>query len=383
MNNYIYFFSFILLLVSCNTENSKNNSDYLNTDLEAREDSLELAAAYAAQAKIELKLIAAIETEAVAADNIDDAADDPAIWYNKSNPESSIIYGSNKKGGLVAFDLEGRQTQYYPIGKINNVDVKQDVVIGSDTLDILGCTNRSDQSVELFSILKNGEVSNLMGEKFKVDTTKIDDVYGFCLAYPVANKRLYVIINGKNGYFKQFELKSREGSYELDLIYEMQFDSQTEGMVSHDRSNSLYVGEENLGVWCLSLNKDEYSEIQFIKESSVLTNKSIVSDVEGLSIYDKGDKTLLFLSSQGNFSYAVFDMNKSHNYLFSFKIIGSDNIDGVEETDGIEISSHNFSPRFNSGLFVAQDGFNYTNNSLDAQNFKFLNMDDILNLYYK
>ena len=101
MNNYIYFFSFILLLVSCNTENSKNNSDYLNTDLEAREDSLELAAAYAAQAKIELKLIAAIETEAVAADNIDDAADDPAIWYNKSNPESSIIYGSTKKVGLL------------------------------------------------------------------------------------------------------------------------------------------------------------------------------------------------------------------------------------------------------------------------------------------
>jgi len=355
---------------------------YVDTDLEAREDSLELEAAYAAQSKISLAVNAAIETEAVEANNMDDAADDPAIWYNKDNPQSSIIYGSNKKGGLVAFNLEGEQVKYYPIGKINNVDVKQDVSIGNDTLDILGCTNRSDQSIELFSILEDGTVSNLMSKKFKVDTTKIDDVYGFCLAYPVASKRLYVIINGKNGFFQQFELKADTGGYKMELIYEMQFESQTEGMVSHDRSNCLYVGEENLGVWILSLNKDKYSDKQFIKESSVLTNQNIVADVEGLSIYDTEDKALLFVSSQGNFSYAVFDINQSHKYLYSFKIIDGKGVDGVEETDGIEIVSYNFSPQFSSGLFVAQDGFNYTSDSLDAQNFKFLSMSEILRLYY-
>ncbi|KAK0357597.1 hypothetical protein LTR94_038840, partial [Friedmanniomyces endolithicus] len=41
-----------------------------------------------------------------------DAADDPAIWVNPLDASKSRILGSNKKQGLLVYDLDGRQTQF-------------------------------------------------------------------------------------------------------------------------------------------------------------------------------------------------------------------------------------------------------------------------------
>ena len=57
------------------------------------------------------EVIANVETEPVFAG--DDAADDMCVLENFNNPESSLIISSDKKYGIIVYDLEGVKL-YFP-----------------------------------------------------------------------------------------------------------------------------------------------------------------------------------------------------------------------------------------------------------------------------
>lgn len=59
-----------------------------------------------------------------------DAADDPAIWINPSDPSQSTILGTDKLGGLAVYSLAGAQLQYRPDGEINNIDLRYNFPLG-------------------------------------------------------------------------------------------------------------------------------------------------------------------------------------------------------------------------------------------------------------
>jgi hypothetical protein len=112
----------VLALSSCQpAQPSETATSPAESRAEAREDSLELVAAYARQAQIEASVSPDVETDAVAAGVELDAADDPALWLHPENPEQSLLFGSNKQGGIVAYDLAGKEKAYYEVGKINNI----------------------------------------------------------------------------------------------------------------------------------------------------------------------------------------------------------------------------------------------------------------------
>jgi 3-phytase len=75
----------------------------------------------------------------------------------------------------------------------------------------------------------------------------------------------------------------------------------------------------------------------------------------------------LFVSVQGNNSYAIFD-RKTLELIALFQITKGNIIGGVEETDGIEIINQD---KFS--YFIAQDGINEGH-----QNFKFVKLDEII-----
>lgn len=53
--------------------------------------------------------VAIVQTEPVPSQG--DAADDPAIWIHPGDPALSLVLGTDKKGGLNVFDLEGKRLQ--------------------------------------------------------------------------------------------------------------------------------------------------------------------------------------------------------------------------------------------------------------------------------
>jgi len=65
---------------------------------------------------------ARVQTEPVPTEG--DAADDPAVWVHPTDPARSLVLGTDKKGGLHAYSLDGRDRQLVsPGSRPNNVDV--------------------------------------------------------------------------------------------------------------------------------------------------------------------------------------------------------------------------------------------------------------------
>ncbi len=380
MNNLLYIITFLLLFISCKEAEVKSSEDidYATGILEAREDSLALEFAYNGQSRIERSLFPSVETQPIEAESTEDAADDPAIWIHPKDPSKSLVFGSNKKGGLAVYDLNGKEVGYYPLGEVNNVDILKDFSIGDSEITVLGCSNRTDQSVDLFQINEEtGELTDIADGLLGVDTSLIDDIYGFCFAFDRENQKPYCVINGKNGLVQQFEMIYVRGKIQLEIRRSIQFESQTEGMVADSELGHLYVGEEGGGIWKIPIDVSK-GDTTFLLANSDNSNANIVYDIEGLSIYKQNGQGYLVASSQGNFSYAVFDRTGNNEYLGSFKIEASDKIDGVEETDGIDIVSDSLSPQFPTGIMVAQDGFNYQGEEMESQNFKYINFEYVL-----
>lgn len=377
-----------ILIFSCKPT-LKEETRKSPTDLarqEARDDSLELLAAYQRQSRIPLAVSPTFETDTIASDNISDAADDPAIWVHPTEPRKSIILGSNKRGGIHLYTLQGKEIAYFPIGNVNNVDILPDFKLGSQTVILVGGSNRTDQSIDLLVLEPEGEkpsLKDIAAHELFINPEEIDDIYGFCFYQDKESGKAFVFINGKNGRVQQFELIPTDaGKIDIQKVRDTLFDSQVEGMVSDEHYGLLYVGEEGKGIWKLKADPQEGNEKSLIPMSGE-DNPMISYDIEGLAIYEKGEAGYLLASSQGNFSYAIFERTGENTYLGSFVIEKNKFLDGVEETDGIEVSSVSLGEKFPEGIFIAQDGFNYDGDTLRPQNFKVIDWREIENQLQK
>lgn len=203
-------------------------------------------------------------------------------------------------------------------------------------------------------------------------------MYGFCFYRSKRTKKPYLFVSGKNGAVQQFELVATpEGKVDLKLARQIAFDSQTEGMVADEDFGVLYVGEEDRGIWKM-LAEPDGGDRRTLLPMSGEDNPNIAFDVDGLALYKiNGSGGYLLASSQGNFSYAVFERGGNNRYLSNFKIIDSETVDGAEETDGIDAVSVPLGNIYPKGFFVAQDGFNYNNGQLQRQNFKLVSWEKI------
>src|SRR5690554_3815440 len=89
MKKFFYLFVMGTLMAACAGRSNSGKRERTPGELEAIEDSLEYAAALADQSRIRVSVQAAAETAPVPSVAGEDAADDPAIWYNAVQPEQS------------------------------------------------------------------------------------------------------------------------------------------------------------------------------------------------------------------------------------------------------------------------------------------------------
>ncbi len=327
---------------------------------------------------IKLSVTANGETDLIKAAQGEDAADDPAIWIHPGNSALSTIIGTNKKGGLAVYDLSGKELFYYEMGNINNVDVLYDYVLGNDTIDLVGFSNRKINSVGLKKVNKaNRSLEDVQARDI---VSAVKAVYGFCMYRSPKTGTAYAFINSKDGQVEQWELIAKEGAIDAQMLRSFDVGGQVEGMVADAETAQLYVGEEGGGIWKYGAEPEDGEKRRKLLMSDE-NNPAIKFDVEGLSIYYAANgKGYLIASSQGNYSYAVFEREGNNKYLFSFKI--SDGaLDGAEETDGLDVSNRPLGKDYPYGLFVVQDGFNKDENGTAVpQNFKMVGWEKIAKL---
>lgn len=324
------------------------------------------------------------ETEAILSVSDEDAADDPAIYVHPQSPSQSLIYGSNKKYGVETYNLAGKRLADYPFGRINNVDILYRPVSEGDTAAgfpaLLGGSNRSYNGVDLWPVYPELRSLERLNDTLHSQSA-LGEVYGFCF-YASADAQ-YVFVNGKSGKVEQYRLSFQNDSVHLQLKRKLDAGSQTEGMVADTVNDFLYLGVEEGGILVYYAHPDSSAEPLRRIALSGDDNPDLAYDIEGLTLYygeHYGREGYLLASSQGNNRFAVFRREAPNKYLGYFTIEAGNGIDGVSETDGIDLAGDSLSARFPAGVFIAQDGFN-TNPQGDTlpQNFKLVSWQQVLN----
>jgi len=319
----------------------------------------------------------------------DDAADDPAIWVNPEDPAKSLIVGTDKKYGLIVYNLDGEIVFENKDGRMNNVDLRAGYPITSNDADpstavetiVVSATNRTDKTIAVYAMDPvSGELSNILDEPIP---SNFDDPYGLCMYRSAVNGNLYVFANSKDGVVSQWQLyDSGRGTLRGTIQRTWKIGSQPEGCVADDVNGVLYIGEEAVGVWRYGAEpKDSFDEREQIAATGLGQSSGgrLSADVEGLSLYipdpEYSEAGYLVASSQGNFTYVVYDRAPPHAYRGTFQVVDNTarGVDGSQETDGLDVVAAPVGPDYPQGLLVVQDGFNKTPDGSEAtQNFKLI-----------
>jgi 3-phytase len=168
---------------------------------------------------------------------------------------------------------------------------------------------------------------------------------------------------------RQYALDVAGDEPRATLVRDVKLASQTEGCVADDRTGLLYVAEEDHAIWRMPAAPDSSVAPEMF---AAVDGVRLIPDVEGLAIVPRGDTAgFLLASSQaddapsvGN-AYVAYDLD-SGRFVERFRVIGSGEVDGTSDTDGIEFASGDFGAPFEQGILVVQDG----DNAPDNQNFK-------------
>lgn len=307
-----------------------------------------------------------LQTEPVP--SLGDAADDPAIWVHPKKPQRSRVLGTDKQGGLVVYDLKGKMQQHLAVGRVNNVDVRSGFNLNGQKIDLAVASNRDHNSLHVFAIDPASGVVSELGEV----PTASQDIYGLCM-YKNHAGDIYTIVNDKDGRFFQYRMQDNHGMIDAELVREFSVSSQPEGCVADDKNHRLFVGEENKAVWALDARSNKAATLTEVMSVS----EHLKADIEGLSLYQTQGEDYLVISSQGNDSYVVLDALPPFAYRGVFRVgFNTDlGIDGVSETDGLDVTSVNLGEPWHQGMLVVQDGRNRM--PVENQNFKYVPWSDI------
>ena len=304
-----------------------------------------------------------------------DAADDPAVWAHPTDPARSLIIGTDKKRGLEVYDVEGRRLQTLPDGRMNNVDVRDGFRFRGQRVPLVAASNRTTKTIALYRI--DVESGRLMPVELEVSGTGLRDPYGLCLYRSARNDRMYVFINdADDGLMRQWRLEDRGGRVRATRVRDIEIGSQAEGCVADDALGHLYVGEEDVGLWKYGAEPSAGAARTAVDRTE---GGNLSADVEGMGLWLRKDGTgFLVVSNQGADNYAVYRREGDNDFLGTFHVVASEElgIDGVSETDGLEVTSAPLGPGYPQGLLVVQDGRNLSPSA--RQNFKLVPWHDVV-----
>lgn len=316
-----------------------------------------------------------------------ESADDAAVWVHPTDPSLSLVIGNNKAvsdpaWGLHVYDLAGTALSAVTGAKQNNVDVRYGFLLGGQSVDIVASTNRTADTIDFFTVDAATQTLVPAGSI----PSGFNDPYGLALWHDRNRDAYHVFVsdNDGNGSIRQFELFDDGGTIGGHLRRAWNVGSLSEGLVVDDGRRSLFVGEENVGIW--RYDADPAAPTGSGDRVAVGQDAGQVKagDVEGLAILYVGDpragQGYLLASEQGNHSYAILeraDHNADGNpyaYLGRFAIVAGNGVDGATDTDGIEAVSTGLGGTFAGGLFVVQDG----SNDSGGQNYKLVSWNDVV-----
>lgn len=311
---------------------------------------------------ITVSVAASGETDPVGT-TADDAADDPAIWRNPRDPARSLIVATDKKAGIHVYALNGAARDFRADGRLNNVDLVDDGPRGA----IVVASDRSDEARARLRVYRLDGRSARLVPLGSVEGGS-GEAYGLCLARAGQSLDAFSVL--KDGTINQVRISFAKDGPRGSILRTLRVGGQAEGCVVDRRNRRLYVGEEARGVWAFDTRTTAATEGKLV---APVDGRQLVADVEGLALVPQGQRGgLLVVSSQGDNAYALYrlpGMQPAGRFRIAAGTFGA-----AEETDGIEVHAGDFGRAYPGGIFVAQDG----DNGPRAQNFKIVSWRAVL-----
>ncbi len=309
-----------------------------------------------------------------------DAADDPAIWIHPTDPAKSLILGTDKQGGLHAYDLDGSAHQLVADGSHpNNVDVLYGFRLGGAAVDLAVASIRGG-AVPGVKVWRIDPAARTLRDVTAGDVLRVcagGMPYGCCTYHSLRTGKSYFFVSDRTtGHVEQWRLEDAGGGkVGAAKVRTLKLSSTVEGMVADEEIGQLFVGEETVGIWKFDAEPEGDNEPTLVAK---VGRDGFRGEVEGLAIYHAagsdgaGGRGYLIASDQGAGTFRVYDRRGDHRLLAIIDPSGGE-IDDVSDTDGIAVTHRPTSRRFPQGFLVVQDGHNARGN----QNFKLYAWEDV------
>ncbi|MGY6547181.1 phytase [Arthrospiribacter ruber] len=285
-------------------------------------------------------------------------SDDPAIWYNKEDPESSLILGTDKHedGALYVFDLKGNVIEEKTVRGLkrpNNVDIRK-VKMKGEKFHIAAVTERMANRLRVFSVpdmkpVDGGGISLFDGEEHR-------EPMGVSLYVREADDAVFAIVSRKSGasgkYLWQYKLEMDESGIIFGKkIREFGLYSgkkEIEAIAVDDELAYIYYSDEGFGVRKYHADPDMGDE-----ELAVFATEGFASDHEGISFYklETGVGYILVSDQQSN-KFHIYSREGTKENPHDHQLVKIVEVQ-AKESDGSETSSSSFGDKFPNGLFVA------------------------------
>ncbi|GAB2954613.1 phytase [Micromonospora polyrhachis] len=279
-------------------------------------------------------------------------ADDPAIWLHPTHSARSVVIGTAKEAGLLAYSLSGTvlQTVAAPApprpgdegGRFNNVDLVYGMRVGGASRDLAVVSDRGRDQLRVYRIDPSAA---RVGAPPLVDVTdpaaplvfssNQDEVnekrtaYGLATWQDRATGRSYALVSQRDttklALLRLIATPAGTVTYTVERTLTMPAsftlpngatwqpclepgeDPQFEGMVVDARTGTLYAGQEDVGIWRMPATLlgtpvlvDKVREYGVPAAYDPVTDECaygpdpgyggshLSSDVEGLTIYYRG-----------------------------------------------------------------------------------------------
>ena len=317
---------------------------------------------------------ARVQTAPVPSDG--DAADDAAIWIHPTDRSQSLVIGTDKKGGLHSYFLDGRDRQKIsPDSRPNNVDILYGFSLAGQPTDLVIASVGKGSKTSGVKIWKTDAGDGTMTELSAGPTFQTfngGDPYGLCCYRSPRDGSTYVFVTDRRGAVEQYQLQAESGessTIQARRVRTFEVGTQAEGIVADRELGKLYIAEEDVGIWEYGAEPSDGSARKAVAK---VGERGLVADVEGLAIYyANAGQGYLLASSQDSSTVLVYERSGNHSYVATIDPKPG-STDDVAHTDGIDVTNEPTSQRFPQGFLVMQDGENE-----GRQNFKLFAWEDV------
>lgn len=284
--------------------------------------------------------------------------DDPAIWYNKNNPEQSLILGTDKgdsTGGIFVFTLSGelldslsRKNMHRP----NNIDIAYGFSFNNSHIDIAVCTERGKNTIRVMSVpdmkfIDNGGIPVFVNDSLK-------DPMGIAL-YTNSKNEIFAFVGRKTGisgqYIHQYKLIDAGGYVTTEFVRSFGAYSgkkEIEAIAVDNELGYVYYSDELYGVRKYYADAEKGNE-----QLAFFADSGFVQDQEGISIYKYSDGTgFIIVSNQQDNSFYLYPREGTESNPHAHplqRIVYAKTV----ESDGNDILNKPFGKQFPHGIFVA------------------------------